>query len=191
MCLLIADVSGHGIGAALVASMLKVAFAAQAHCLSDPARVLFGLNQVLLHKLGTNFITAGCRFVDSDAGSFRYAGAGHPPLLLYRRRERRMLEICENGLMLGLLPQASYKTLEMNLESGDRMFLYTDGILETRNGADAFFGDDRFRNFIQTHGDLPPDRFADEILLDLFAWSGKSPGKTLDDHVTLLIIDRS
>src|SRR5262249_28197196 len=79
--ILIADVTGHGVPAALIASMLKIALAAQAAVAHDPAQVLEGLNNSLCGKFETHFVTAGYLFVDAEKHVLRYAGAGHPPLL--------------------------------------------------------------------------------------------------------------
>ena len=88
--ILIADVSGHGLPAALIASMLKVALAAQSPHAFDPARVLAGLNQSLCGKFKHHFVTAAYLFVDMEKNSISYAGAGHPPnaTLAYIDRKR-------------------------------------------------------------------------------------------------------
>src|SRR5450631_3262105 len=83
--ILVADVSGHGLSAALIASMLQVALAGQFAHASDPALVLAGLNQALRGKFQHHFVTAVYVFVDIEKESMSYAGAGHPPLLLWRR----------------------------------------------------------------------------------------------------------
>jgi sigma-B regulation protein RsbU (phosphoserine phosphatase) len=80
---LIADVSGHGVPAALVASMVKVAIAAQAEHADDPAKVMTGLNSILTGKLQGQFVTAAYLFLDLREGAGRYSAAGHPPLLHY------------------------------------------------------------------------------------------------------------
>ena len=84
MGILVADVSGHGLPSALIASMLKVALAAQSPHAFDPARVLTGLNQSLCGKFQNSFVTAAYVFVDMEKNSMSYAGAAHPPLLLWR-----------------------------------------------------------------------------------------------------------
>src|SRR5262249_46263865 len=78
---LVADVPGHGTPAALIASMLKSALAAQSPRASDPAQVLEGLNRDLCGKFEEHFVTAVYLFVDTERQVMRYAGAGHPPLL--------------------------------------------------------------------------------------------------------------
>ena len=106
---LIADVSGHGVPAALSASMVKVAIRAQRDWADDPARVLSGLNSILCGNLQGQFVTAGYLYLDPRRGALAYAGAGHPPLLAWRAREKRVECMEENGLMLGIFPEGAYK----------------------------------------------------------------------------------
>lgn len=191
LCFLVADVSGHGVGAALIASMLKVAFASQQHNLSRPEKILAGLNHTLKDKLGDNFVTAACLFLDTDAGTMQYASAGHPPLILYRKPENKVYEFGDSGIILGPLPEAEYRGSMMQLESGDRLILYTDGIIETRNASGCFFGDGPFKNFIETHAHMPAEVFADTLLDHLTKWSGKPSHESLDDDLTLIVVDIS
>jgi serine phosphatase RsbU (regulator of sigma subunit) len=189
---LVADVTGHGVPAALIASMLKVAFAGQTAHADDPARVLSGLNRVLCGKFEAHFITAAYVFVDLDKLALRYAGAGHPPLLIAPRtkthaRERESREIEENGLMLGLFPDATYSSVEIQLDAGDRILLYTDGILEAMNAAREEFGKSRLKKFLAA-STSSASHFADALLLELRRWSG-ADARTRDDDITLLILD--
>ena len=94
---LIADVSGHGVPAALIASMLKVAFAQQAVHAADPASVLAGLNSILNGVLDGQFVTAACAHIDLGAHAITYAGAGHPPAILFRQTSGDMLELADTG----------------------------------------------------------------------------------------------
>jgi hypothetical protein len=137
---LVADVTGHGVPAALIASMLKVAFAAQLADAQDPARVLAGINRALCGKFEEHFVTAAYVFLDLEKSVLHYAGAGHPPILVTPRTNRISVaiesrEIEANGLMLGLFPDAEYSAIEVPLGAGDRVLLYTDGILEAMNTA--------------------------------------------------------
>src|SRR5580698_9427004 len=129
--ILIADVSGHGLPAALIASMLQVALTAQAHHASDPGKVLAGLNQALCGKFQHNFVTAAYVYVDVKKNIISYGGAGHPPLLLWRKSTGTSSQLIENGLVMGQFEEATYESLQIPIEPGDRFFLYTDGILET------------------------------------------------------------
>jgi sigma-B regulation protein RsbU (phosphoserine phosphatase) len=187
--ILVADVSGHGLPAALIASMLKVALSAQAAHASDPARVLAGLNHSMCGQFKHHFVTAAYVFVDMEKNSLSYAGAGHPPLLLWRASTARASEVTENGLLIGMFPEATYSLVEIPLEPGDKFVVYTDGILETRSPADQEFGADLFREFLEANHNLNADTFADLLLAELNAWSEHPNGDGREDDITLLVID--
>jgi serine phosphatase RsbU (regulator of sigma subunit) len=191
--ILVADVTGHGVPAALIASMLKVAFAGQTAHAADPARVLTGLNRALCGKFEEHFVTAAYVFVDLEKFVLRYAGAGHPPLLLSPRhnasgRESESREIEANGLMLGLFPEAVYSAVEIPLGAGDRILLYTDGILESMNTAREEFGKSRLKKFLDASVSSP-SHLADALLLELRRWSAADLGRAQDDDITLLVLD--
>lgn len=191
VCILVADVSGHGVGAALIASMIKVAFASQTQNMADPARVLSTMNRILCDKLESNFVTSGCLFINLDKGTMNYAGAGHPPMILHRRTNHKIYEFASNGILLGPFSDAKYEVTTMPIESGDRLILYTDGIIETTNASGSYFGDGPFKDFIETHAHLSAENFADTLLQHINQWSGKSTGESLDDDLTLIVIDKS
>ena len=129
--ILVADVSGHGMPAALIASMLKIAFAAQSGHACDPARVLSGLNQALYGKFQGHYVTAAYALIDTEKQTLRYAGAGHPPLVLRDARlGERFASVLENGLFLGYFPDVAYTSVEVPFRKGDWLLLYTDGISE-------------------------------------------------------------
>jgi phosphoserine phosphatase RsbU/P len=186
---LIADVTGHGVPAALIASMLKVAFAEQFPHAADPARVLAGVNRALCGKFEEHFVTAAYVFIDLEQHVMRYAGAGHPPLMLASRSPWGVRQIEENGLMLGLFPEATYSALELPLRPQDRCLLYTDGAFEATNAALEEFGKPRLQDFLQTHIDLPVERFTTAFLGEISRWAGHAEGRSRDDDITLLVLD--
>ena len=187
--ILVADVSGHGLPAALIASMLKAAFAAQAPHASEPARVLSGLNQSLCGKFKNHFVTGAYVFVDMEKNCIKYAGAGHPPLLLWRQSSAAASEVLENGLLLGFFKDAPYSVVEVCVQPGDKAVLYTDGILETRSPSKEEFGPDLFKVFLESNHDLKADKFADLMLDELTGWSENHKGNGQEDDITLLVID--
>jgi sigma-B regulation protein RsbU (phosphoserine phosphatase) len=191
--ILIADVTGHGVPAALIASMLKVAFAGQTAHADDPARVLAGLNRALCGKFEEHFVTAAYVFLDLEKFVLRYAGAGHPPLLLAGRshalaRESESREIEANGLMLGLFPEAIYSSVEIPLHAGARILLYTDGILESTNAAREEFGKSRLKKFLAASSSSA-SQLADALLLELRHWSTSERERAQEDDITLLVLD--
>jgi hypothetical protein len=186
---LVADVTGHGIPAALIASMLKVAFAGQASHAHDPARVLTGLNVALCGKFAEHFVTAAYLFVDLQGCLVRYAAAGHPPLMMATRAERNVREIEENGLMLGLFPDAAYSYVEISVHAGDRFLLYTDGVFEASNTAQEEFGKSRCKELLDLRRDVSAADFADALLGHIAGFSGHNSGRAQEDDITLLVLD--
>jgi sigma-B regulation protein RsbU (phosphoserine phosphatase) len=186
--ILVADVSGHGMPAALIASMLKIALAAQVAHAADPAKVLLGLNQALCGKFQHHFVTAAYLFVDMEKRTLTYAGAGHPPLLLWGGASDGVRAIEENGLFLGKFDFAQYSSVEVPLEMGSWGLLYTDGIAETTDPAGTEFGTERFREFLATEQNTAADHLANRLLEELSRWSARGPGGDLDDDITLVAI---
>jgi sigma-B regulation protein RsbU (phosphoserine phosphatase) len=185
---LIADVSGHGVPAALIASMIKVAFQAQAEHRENPEQVLAGMNGILGHRLEGQFVTAGYAFIDMAAGKLRYAGAGHPPLyILSSGGELR--ELVSEGLMLGPFAEARYAGTERNLLPGDRILMYSDGIIEAFNRRGEAFGVKRLKDMLCEETELSAEEMADRLLLVTKNWAGIGKGGTLEDDLTLIIID--
>jgi serine phosphatase RsbU (regulator of sigma subunit) len=186
--ILVADVSGHGMPSALIASMLKIALAAEVPHADDPAQVLLGLNQALCGKFQHHFVTAAYLFVDMLKGMLTYAGAGHPPLMLWGRSPEGVREVEENGLFLGKFPWATYSSRELPFKAGDWCLLYTDGIPETTNPEGIEFGTDCFKQFLGTEQSTSADQFADRLLEELSRWSARGSTEDLDDDITIVAI---
>jgi sigma-B regulation protein RsbU (phosphoserine phosphatase) len=186
---LIADVTGHGVPAALIASMLKVAFASQAGHAQDPARVLTGLNQALCGKFEEHFVTAAYLYVDLDAKIIRYAGAGHPPLLFSNRSNGEARSIEKNGFFLGMFPEADYSAIEIRFEPEDRYVLYTDGLPESRNAAGEEFGIARCLKVLDSHPRLAAAALADQLLSEISSWTAQGSVRLQEDDMTLIVLD--
>ena len=182
---LVADVSGHGVPAALIASMVKVAVAAQKSRAEHPALVLAGMNETLCGRLGGQYVTAAYLFLDRGAGLIRYGAAGHPPMLRAGTRGPEVQEVEQNGLPLGMMEAATYDQLEQPLDDGDRFLLYTDGLVEASNAAGDFFGLGRVKAAMTASAASAPDAVADGLLETLRVWSGQPAG----DDLTLVLVD--
>src|ERR1700683_1248604 len=179
---LIADVSGHGVPAALIASMVKLAATSQRANAADPARLLAGMNAALCGNTQNQFVTAAYVHLDSIAGTLRYSAAGHPPMLLLRHGE--VMEISENGLILAAFDYATYTKGTRKLESGDRFLLYTDGVIEAANSQGDFFGQDALSAVLRQTAELAPAAATDQIVSEVQRWSASQ-----DDDLTVLICD--
>src|SRR5277367_458390 len=186
--ILVADVSGHGMPAALIASMLKIALATQEAHAADPAQVLLGLNQAMCGKFQHHYVTAAYLFVDMERRTLTYAAAGHPPLLLWGGSSKGVRAVMENGMFLGRFPFATYSAVELPLKSGDRALLYTDGIPETTNPEGVEFGTDCFRQFLEMEQSTSADQLADRLLKELSLWSDRGSAEDVDDDITMVAI---
>ena len=124
--ILIADVSGHGVPASLISSMVKIAFASNTAHAANPAQMLDGINKVLCGKLESDFVSAGYLFLDTENKTMIYAGAGHVPLLLWRPAEKKVYEFREKGTILGQFEDIEFKNIQFAIEPDDRIVLYTD-----------------------------------------------------------------
>jgi phosphoserine phosphatase RsbU/P len=185
LVVIVADVSGHGIPAALVASMVKVAFAAEAERYDRPGDILGGINRALAGKFDRAYVTACCFVLDRARRTLAYAAAGHPPALL-RRRDGGIERLEEGGIVLTLMPAATYETADVPFQDGDRLLLFTDGLLEaTRGNSDEFFGDAELARVV---GSLPPFADVSEAVLRAHrGWVGSST--PLSDDLTLVVVE--
>ena len=182
---LVADVSGHGVPAALIASMVKVALAAQRERADQPAAVLTGLNETLWDQLGGQYVTAAYLFIDTRSALMRYAAAGHPYMVHLTHGGQDVREIEKNGLALGFMRDARYEELELPLEAGDRLLLYTDGLTDAANASEDFFGLERVKIALTAGAALAPDAAADALLNTMDAWSGQP----VTDDLTIVLVD--
>jgi sigma-B regulation protein RsbU (phosphoserine phosphatase) len=183
---LVADVCGHGIPAALIASMIKVAVQTVAPCASDPRAVLRGLNRVLSGQANGQLVSAAYLWLDTDSRVALYAAAGHPPLLRWRAGTLESIE--SNGILFGVLAESDgYPVCSLPVAAGDRFILYTDGLTESQNSRGEFFGDSRLEQVIRSHSTGPPSELSDGLLSEVGQWQGSASAQ--QDDITLIIID--
>lgn len=182
LAILVADVSGHGVPAALVASMLKVCFASQRHQANDPAKVLSAFNTMLSDVLAGQYVTAGCAVINLSRQAVTYAGAGHPPAFLVRKNGADVMELAENGLFIGPFPHATYTNVSAPFESGDRLLLYTDGIIEATVSDGQPFGREGLREFLLDAGHLEPADFIEQLFV-------KISSSTQEDDLTVVLAE--
>jgi phosphoserine phosphatase RsbU/P len=184
--LLVADVSGHGVPAALVASMVKVAFEGQRERAAEPAEVLAAMNALLCRLLEGPFVTAFYASLSPAEGRLGFAGAGHPPALLWRAGTGQVERLCENGLVMGFDEAAGYEAGEVTVEPGDRLLLFTDGLTEAANARDEMFGLERLERALVEGAALEAEALADRLLGELQRYRGV---EGFEDDLTLLVAD--
>jgi sigma-B regulation protein RsbU (phosphoserine phosphatase) len=130
----------------------------------------------------SQFVPAAYVHLDAVAAEMRYAAAAHPPMLLLRNGV--VHEVAENGLMLGAFHTATYEMVVHALRPGDRLLLYTDGIMEAANDKAEEFGRERLCALLRNAATLSHDAIADLILTTVQRWSAAQ-----EDDLTLLVCD--
>ncbi|HVE72689.1 MAG TPA: PP2C family protein-serine/threonine phosphatase, partial [Thermoanaerobaculia bacterium] len=171
---IVADVAGHGVPAALIASMVKVAVSSHARLADDPAALLHELNATLRRDVRRNFVTATYLWFSAD--TVMIANAGHPPPLLVRGDEVR--ELGPYGVLLGRFAVTAYEPATVALLPGDRIAAYTDGVIEARNTRGEAFGEERLHALLRNGA--TPDAIVEEVL----GWRAGDA-----DDLTVVIVD--
>ncbi len=190
--ILMADVSGHGTPAAFIMGITR----AMSHTLIEqnlsPKDLLTQLNNVLLNTLHSGeFVTMFLGKLDLATSKFEYASAGHQPPLLARQKSKPVEELeVSHGLPLGILPDTEYDQVSTSIQPGDRLLMYTDGIIEAFNDEKKPYGINRLIDMMENNGDISADDLLETILDDLEEFVQHPLDiEPLDDDVTLLMID--
>jgi sigma-B regulation protein RsbU (phosphoserine phosphatase) len=185
--LVIADVSGKSVPAALIMSAFRSALISQDLPRIRPAALAERLNQLLHASLDPGkFVTAFLAFLDGASGRIEYVNAGHnPPVLMRRDRSHEVLE--RGGTILGILPSTRYEQGEAVLGPGELIALYTDGVSEGANAQGEQWGDARLLSMLAKADGRPCAELAREIAAAVRAFEGEQ-GAT--DDITLVIARR-
>jgi sigma-B regulation protein RsbU (phosphoserine phosphatase) len=187
MGILVADVSGHGVPAALIASMIKVAMQSAVSSACSPSEVLGHLNRILTPELKGRLTSAAYLWVDTEVGYARYSAAGHPPLLHWKAAESQVHSVECNGLLFGVASGCVYPECELRLDCGDRLLLYTDGLIEPENARGESFGDRELGHVVKSSHALAASDLAERLLSALGKWQPRSEAQ--QDDITLLVVD--
>jgi len=185
----LADVTGHGIGPALVTAVCRAYARASFPADLDLESVMKRMNELLLEDLpAERFVTFVVAVLDRESTEICMLSAGHAPLLVYSAHEDQVHNYNAHGMPLGLMPAASYEPVQkINLSPGDLLILVTDGFLEWMNAQDEEFDLARLSAVIQEHKDLP----ASEIISRLYsAVLDFADGTEQQDDLTAVIIKK-
>lgn len=191
---IVADVSGKGAPAAFYMAEMKGVFQAASRLTRSPGELLAGANDALAPSLARGvFVSAAYAVLDADAGTLALARAGHTPAVLVRDRDRadggRWL-LRGGGLAIGLdrggtLFRQSLCEQTLQLAPGDTLLLYTDGLVEARDGGGTEYGYDRLAAFVEAHAHEGALDLRDRLLAEHRAWSGSDEP---DDDTTFVVI---
>ena len=186
--ILVADVSGHGIPAALVTTMVKISFGNAGNLYNSPRRIFQEVNQNILDHVKTqDYLTCFMVSID-DEYNVVYSNASHRQAILWRAETGEIEFLDTNGLFIGALEDAreSYEEKVTRLNYGDRLILYTDGIPEATNKDRQEYADTRLTGIIKENAQMQLEDFANAIIDDVQKHVGQTQ---IEDDMTLLVIE--
>lgn len=181
--IVIGDVTGKGMPAALIMATTTAMLRAAAPGAASPGEVLALVNDLLrIHIPSGVFATCFYAILNPASGRLRYANAGHTlPCLV---RDSQVLELRATGMPLGLMPGQDYAEQELTLAAHDRLLFYTDGLVEAHSPDNAMFGVPRLKRLLQGHPQ--PDGLLQRLLHELEAFTGQDWEQ--EDDVTLISV---
>lgn len=190
--ILIADVAGHGVSAAIIMGMVKLAFKMHREFAKTPARLLEKMNDTLFGITGKGYVTAGYSYINLETKQITFSSAGHPALILLKGKAIPYIEMQPKGKILGAFSKIQCNDETHNLNLGDKILLYTDGILEVRKemNASVFYGEENFQSFILQNRNLKGKNFLDAMIADVSNYrETKDENIGFEDDITLVSID--
>jgi phosphoserine phosphatase RsbU/P len=185
--IIIADVSGHSVGAALIMVEARSFLRAKVHTTASAGKMLATLNELLYDDLtrAELFITMFYLKYNAESRMLTYANAGHNRPMLHRSRGVVCQELDAEGLILGVKREVIFEEESIQLQKGDLLLLYTDGITEAQNKAEEFFGTDRLYAILGNVANELPEQIVEAILQEVTAFTG-SP--VLADDISMVVM---
>ena len=182
----IGDVVGHGFYSSLLVAIASSALKFQVEKAPSPQSVLNALNKVVLNYRHTRMLmTFAYMLLNPSNQTLTFANAGHPYPYLYRHDERKWTSLEISELPLGALQQSWSRTLTVEWKPGDRLFLYSDGIIETQNEKEEMYGFDSLERLLYQHASISPGDMISAIYEEL---DGYRNGCPIDDDVTVVVV---
>jgi sigma-B regulation protein RsbU (phosphoserine phosphatase) len=182
---MVADAEGHSAPAAVLMAMTCSLLHSYSGPPTDPAEVLTYINRTLCKVADPSFVTALYAVFDADQRTLRFARAGHPPPMIYRREENKSVELTDKGVYpMGIYPYEHVPVNETRLGSGDRFLLYTDGVTERFDMAGNAYGENRLLGGLAAVAVDNPRLILDGIIRDVQRFAG---GRPPDDDQALVL----
>lgn len=193
--LFMSDVSGHGVPAAFITSMLKSLLLQSGGAKASPSELLFYLNDLLFNQTGGNFITAFYGIYDCADNSFTYANAGHNPPYLVNDDGLIEIDSTKTSYPIGIMSSADilshkkgYHNSSLNLSPYRKLIIYTDGLIEasSKDDINSAFGDNSLNKSILSHLELPSRYFVKELYKDLSTFRQSD---SFEDDICIICLD--
>ena len=187
--LVVADVTGKGITAALMMAFSRAVLRSAAYNGSGPADALRRTNRVLVREARTGlFLTAFVAWLDTETGVLRWASAGHEAPILVRGGSGRAGRLSAASGILGLFDPLDIRDRTTILAPGDLLVAHTDGVTDARAPDGAFFGEPRYLDIVRQHGSAGADAVIGAVDADVDAFQGEAPPA---DDLTIVAVSRA
>lgn len=190
--ILIGDVSGHGVAAGTMVSAAKAGVYPLIHeGITNPAEILNLLNETMLMTAQQSLLmTMNCLTLDAHTGKLQFANAGHVLPYLWRHQEQHWEMLEASGLPLGKNIESNYaeSAVEIEMEVGDRLFLFTDGLVEEESPTGEAFGYERLEDILSQCGELDAETIK-EYLMEALAIHCET--ENFDDDVSIMVLTHS
>lgn len=183
--IIIGDVSGHGVHAALITSMIKMLVETSGSHRPSPEKLLRYINDNLYGMTGENFFTAFYGIFDPVTGTLTYARAGHTYPLLIRNGGKELKPLKSRGNILGSFQNLTFEEIEISLYHGDKILFYTDGLTEERNSEGIEF-ETVFNSMVASCAPLPVNRLVQRLYQDLETFTGRSK---FEDDICIVALE--
>ncbi|MGI6548555.1 MAG: PP2C family protein-serine/threonine phosphatase [Syntrophomonadales bacterium] len=181
----IGDVSGKGVPASLFMAVTKTLFRAEVNRDTGPQDVMFRVNNALCRDNDTGmFVTVFCGILDTRTGQIQYANGGHnPPYVV--RSNGRIENLSAGGVALGVIEEVSYKLVELVLEIGEQLVMFTDGVTEAMDKKGNLFTDDRLVETLANHQETSAEETTGDVLTAVRSFAA---GAAQSDDITILVL---
>jgi serine phosphatase RsbU (regulator of sigma subunit) len=188
--LILTDASGHGVSAAFITTMLKIAFSSDQalQLIASPIEVLKLINKTIIDKTAGNFVTAFYVFFDIEKMKAKLTCAGHNPAYKISCKTGKLEEIHPRGRILGFIDEIDFVEHEINICSGDRFFFYTDGLTEAIDEAGEEF-EKKLIEILTSNYSLDAESLCDIIIDKLKEHALYSDKQHFDDDIAIIIVD--
>lgn len=187
VALMVADVSGHNVGAALMMAMSRSVMRTTTLSGHRPGQILDETNRVLFDDLvnASLFFSAFHAIYSAQTRELTYSNAGHNPPFVVRADEPEKRDVTTEGMLIGLMPDFVAEEATRTLRPGDVFVMYTDGIIEATNATDELYGEKRLVEGVRAHADKPSREIIKAIFDDVAKYTGGAP---LKDDCTLMVM---
>jgi serine phosphatase RsbU (regulator of sigma subunit) len=192
--LFLSDVSGHGVPAAFITSMIKSSLAQSTPILKDPARLMSYLNSVLINQTNESFITVFYGVYDNAQRTLTYSNAGHNPPFICLQDKIVELQVSQKHVPIAFIDNEqmaqsnrAYRNYRIGLPAGSKLVLYTDGLIEVRKrGEEDIFFKDVIKDKMLELKDQHPRDFVNKLYQELVTFRA---GEDFDDDICLICVD--